>query len=134
MDDASAYSTGRILIVDDEQANVLVLERMLARAGYTNVISTQDSRQALPLFIEHQPDLVLLDLLMPYLDGYAVMGQIHEQLPPGSYVPILVLTADVTRDALRRALSAGAQDFLAKPVTRRAILESIRRALAATRT
>jgi signal transduction histidine kinase len=110
-----AYLSGRILVVDDEESNVLLLERMLTRAGYRSVTTTTDSREALPLFRERRPDLVLLDLMMPHLDGFAVMEQIQAELPDDAYVPILVLTADVTPEALRRALSAGARDFLTKP-------------------
>jgi len=110
-----AYLSGRILVVDDEESNVILLTRMLTRAGYSFVTSTTDSRQALPLFRESRPDLVVLDLMMPYLDGFAVMEQIQAELPEDAYVPILVLTADVTPEALRRALSAGARDFLTKP-------------------
>jgi putative two-component system response regulator len=105
----------RILIIDDQQANVRVLEFALQRAGYTNIKTTTDSREALPLFLEYQPDLILLDLLMPYVDGFEVMQQLNLLLPPGSYLPILVLTADITPDIKRRALASGAKDFLVKP-------------------
>lgn len=120
---------GRILIVDDEEANVTLLERMLARAGYNSLTSTTDSRQALRLFQESQADLVVLDLMMPYLDGFAVMDQLLAQLPEGSYLPILVLTADVTPDALRRALSAGAKDFLTKPFDQTELLLRVKNLL-----
>jgi putative nucleotidyltransferase with HDIG domain len=106
----------QILIVDDQQANVRVLERLLAREGYTNLKSTTDARQALPLFSEFQPDLILLDLLMPYLDGFAVLEQLRPVIPADSYLPILVLTADITPEAKQRALSNGAKDFLTKPI------------------
>ncbi|MGH7277551.1 MAG: hybrid sensor histidine kinase/response regulator [Candidatus Rokuibacteriota bacterium] len=105
----------KILIVDDEPANVRLLERLLVAASYTRLRSTTDARQALPLYRDFEPDLVLLDLLMPHLDGVAVLGQLASAIPAGAYVPVLVLTADATPEARRRALAAGARDFLTKP-------------------
>ena len=105
----------RILIVDDEPANVLLIERILEEAGYRRVSSTTDSRRALPLYRELAPDLVVLDLMMPHLDGLAVLEQLRTETPAGAYVPVLVLTADATQEAMRRALTAGARDFLTKP-------------------
>jgi putative nucleotidyltransferase with HDIG domain len=106
----------RILIVDDQEANVRLLEGILKRAaGYHALRSTTDSREVLSLFAEFQPDLILLDLHMPHLDGFAVMEELKELVPPGAFLPILVLTADVTPEAKQRALAGGAKDFLAKP-------------------
>src|SRR5262245_29412166 len=101
-----------ILIVDDEPANIHLLEQILQQSGYTNYRGVTDPRQALPLFEEFKPDLILLDLLMPHLDGYAVMKQVASRVPPGTYLPILVLTADITARAKQKALSAGARDFV----------------------
>ena len=105
----------KILVIDDEQANVILLEAVLRRMGGYTTRGTTDSREALPLAQEMQPDLILLDLSMPYLDGYAVMEQFRVIRPPGSYLPVLVLTADATSQAKRRALAGGANDFLTKP-------------------
>jgi two-component system NtrC family sensor kinase len=116
----SELATARILIVDDEPTNVRLLERLLTQGGYANVRSTTDSREARRLYEEFQPDLILLDLMMPHLDGVAVMQQLP--IPAGGYVPILVLTADVTAQAKERALSAGAKDFLTKPFDRTEVL------------
>ena len=126
---AGDYSGARILIVDDEEANVILLERMLTRAGYTRLTSTQDSRRVLQLVEETNPDLILLDLLMPHLDGYAVMSQLQETIPGERYLPILVLTADVTPQALQRALSGGARDFLTKPFDQTELLLRVRNLL-----
>jgi class 3 adenylate cyclase len=104
-----------ILIVDDQQVNVELLEALLADEGYTNVHSTTDPRQALPLFDALSPDLILLDLHMPHLDGFAVLERLGARIPAGAYVPILVLTADISAQAKHRALSGGARDFLSKP-------------------
>jgi response regulator RpfG family c-di-GMP phosphodiesterase len=105
-----------ILIVDDQPANVQLLERLLATAGYSNFLSTTDPRQVLPMFGKFQPDLILLDLMMPHLDGYSVMQQISPRIPEGGYLPILVLTAEVNAEAKQKALSMGAKDFLTKPL------------------
>lgn len=106
---------GKLLIVDDEEENVLLLETILRRAGYANLRSTTDSRRVLSLFLEYQPDLILLDIQMPHLDGYAVMKHLADRVPPGAYLPILVLTADLSGEAKQRALSLHAKDFLSKP-------------------
>jgi putative two-component system response regulator len=111
MDEAIAASA-RILIVDDEPANVKLLEMMLELAGYHDFRSTTDSRDALPIFREYQPDLVLLDLSMPHLDGFEVMRQIQGFIPQDTYLPIVVLTAMVGMDIRRKALADGAADFL----------------------
>jgi len=93
----------------------LLLEAILTQHGYSNLASTTDSRQALSLFLEQQPDLVLLDLQMPDVDGFAVLDQIAPTIPPDTYLPVLILTAEVSSEAKRRALAAGAKDFLSKP-------------------
>ena len=103
--------SSRILIVDDQEANVMLLERLLQTAGYTTFLSTTDPRQVLPMFGKFQPDLILLDLMMPHLDGYAVMQQIGPRVPEGEYLPILVLTAEVNAEAKQKALTIGAKDF-----------------------
>ncbi|MDX6381737.1 MAG: adenylate cyclase [Rubrobacteraceae bacterium] len=117
-----------ILIVDDQEANIELLEGFLAD-DYTNVKSTSDPRRALPLFNALAPDLILLDLHMPHLDGFAVMEQLQACIPPGAYVPILVLTADVSPDVKQRALSEGAKDFLSKPFDPDEVLARIKNLL-----
>jgi two-component system NarL family sensor kinase len=106
---------GKILIVDDEKANVRLLEIILQRAGYVNVYSTTDARQALPLFLSHLPDLLILDLAMPHTDGFAVMRVLQAE-PTTASVPILVLTADARPAGKHKALKEGAADFLTKPL------------------
>jgi putative two-component system response regulator len=119
----------RILIVDDQEANVLLLERLRGASGYTNFISTNDPRQVLPLFGKFQPDLILLDLMMPYLDGYSVMQQIGPRVPEGTYLPILVLTAEMNAEAKQKALTMGAKDFLTKPIDAMEVLLRIKNLL-----
>ncbi|MGH2395522.1 MAG: HD domain-containing phosphohydrolase [bacterium] len=106
----------KILIIDDEPANVRLLERLLQQEGFVSLKSATDPRQALPLYTEFQPDLILLDLHMPHLDGFAVMNQLRPRIREGEYLPILVLTADVATETKLQALSIGAVDFLTKPL------------------
>jgi signal transduction histidine kinase len=106
----------RILVVDDEEANVRILERILEGAGYTGLLRTTDPREALILYEQHRPDLVVLDLRMPEMDGFEVLERLSVLGADEVYMPILVLTADVTPAAKRRALSMGARDFLTKPL------------------
>ena len=107
--------SARILIVDDHRPNLLALEEILRREGYEDITCVSDPLQALPLFVTRHPDIVLLDLHMPVLDGFALLQQVRARIPSISYLPVLVLTADVTPEAKHRALSLGARDFLTKP-------------------
>lgn len=104
----------RILIIDDEPANVALLEATLQDNGYTRVRSLSDSRQALDLCRDFQPDLILLDLMMPHVDGLTILRTLRSQLSD-VFLPVLVLTADINEDAKLGALAAGATDFLLKP-------------------
>jgi PleD family two-component response regulator len=124
-----AFEQARILVVDDQEANVLLMERILKKAGYVNVASTTDPREVLSLHERLDPDLIILDLLMPYVDGFQVMEQLSKVLPDGTYLPILVLTADLTTGAMHRALSMGAKDFLHKPFDSVEVLLRIRNLL-----
>ena len=105
---------GRILIVDDEKAYVQLLHRFLESAGYRAVRTTTNPHEVLELYRSFQPDLILLDLRMPEMDGIQVMKEL-EPYTARFYLPILVLTGDITEEAKRRSLSGGAKDFLNKP-------------------
>lgn len=122
---ARLFPQARILIVDDEPANVELLRRLLERDGYSRLESTTDPRQAEQLYLRVQPDLVLLDLHMPHMDGLAVMDRLTP-LAEASYLPILILTGDMTAEARREALSRGAKDFVNKPFNRHEVLLRIR--------
>ena len=111
----SSLKSANILIVDDKEANIFVLEGLLEMQGYTNIKSTTDSREVISLFKSFVPDLILLDLMMPHLNGFEVMEQLKPLIPNGKYLPILVLTADVTTESKQRALANGASDFITKP-------------------
>lgn len=112
----NTLTNARILIVDDQDINNALLESILEHDGFQHLKSLTDPRQVLAQYAEFQPDLILLDLMMPYLDGFAVMQQLRPLIPADTYLPILVLTADVSPEAKRRALSGGAKDFLIKPL------------------
>ncbi len=105
----------KILMIDDADANLKLLEALLTREGFTQMISTTEPKKAIELFNAFEPDLVLLDLMMPELDGYAVLNLLQQHIAYDEYLPILILTADTTIAAKRKALALGAKDFLTKP-------------------
>lgn len=104
-----------ILLVDDEPANLDLLEALLEADGYTRLLRTTDPRQVAALSREHTPDLVLLDLHMPHRHGLDVLADLVADTPEGEYRPVLVLTADATLEARDKALVLGARDFVTKP-------------------
>lgn len=106
----------RILIIDDQRPNLDLMEQLLAREGLTNVLSSTEPLRTLDLFNSFEPDLVVLDLHMPDFDGFAVLEQLNRRIPANDYLPIMVLTADATRDTRLRALALGARDFISKPL------------------
>ena len=108
----AAILNATILIVDDQPAHVLMLERLLHDSGYTQVRSTLDPQQVCALHREHPFDLILLDLLMPGLDGFGVMAQLRAATDEVC-LPVIVLTAQPGHKL--RALQAGARDFISKP-------------------
>src|SRR4051812_32521888 len=110
----SPFRNARILIVDDEEKNVDLLRRILNRFGFSRLESTTDSREAAALYVRHRPDLILLDLHMPHLNGLDVMAQLN-QIAEATYLPILVLSGDVTPEMRQEAVSRGAKDFVSKP-------------------
>ena len=104
--------TARILIVDDQESNVILLEQLLGDAGYTGVASTMDPREVCALHRKNDYDLILLDLQMPAMDGFQVMEALKTS-ETDAYLPVLVLTAQPGHKL--RALQAGAKDFVSKP-------------------
>jgi putative two-component system response regulator len=104
----------KILAIDDEPANVALLEAMLLEGGYTRVKTITDSRLAMDACLTFDPDLVLLDLMMPHLDGFTILESLREA-GAETFLPVIVLTADGNEATKLRALRAGATDFLLKP-------------------
>ncbi len=115
-----------ILIVDDQEVNVLLLERMLRAAGYVAVTSTTDPTGVCALHLKNRYDLILLDLQMPGMDGFQVMESLKE-IETGGYLPVLVITAQP--DHKLRALQAGAKDFVGKPFEQAEVLARVRNML-----
>jgi putative two-component system response regulator len=123
----------RILVVDDNQLNVLVLERMLVAAGYSNVASTRDPSLVVSLCRQQPPDLILLDLHMPEVSGFQVMAALGKLPDSRPHAPILVVTADNTSQSRRLALSYGAIDFVTQPFDRSELVLRVRNHLHARR-
>jgi signal transduction histidine kinase len=105
----------RILAVDDEPVNIALLQDLLEFSGFTQIESTTNPREVLEIFRARRPDLILLDLNMPFIDGFGVLKLLGEEVAASEYIPILVLTADISVETKRRALAVGATDFLTKP-------------------
>ena len=120
----------RIMVVDDEPANLKLLSLMLRTEGYSQIELIQDPREVMPSYRAARPDLILLDINMPHLDGYAVMNEIRS-LADTLQPPIVVLTAQSGEDYLLRALNSGACDFLSKPFNRRELLARVNNTLMA---
>jgi putative two-component system response regulator len=105
----------QILIVDDRKANTHLLEMLFRGSGYSNIVTETDSRKVLELVEGFGPDLILLDLHMPHMDGFKVLEKLREVQPIEVYLPILVITADISPQAKQKALLLGAKDFITKP-------------------
>jgi adenylate cyclase len=112
MREASDILAAKLLVVDDQPANVLLLQRMLGEAGYRSIMSTLDPRTVRELHETNRYDLILLDLQMPGMDGFQVMEEL-KAIETAGYLPVLVITAQP--DHKLRALRAGAKDFISKP-------------------
>jgi CheY-like chemotaxis protein len=106
------FLNANILIVDDQPANVQLLEQVLAESGYVNVSSTMNPKDVSALHAKNDYELILLDLKMPVMDGFAVMDSLKNG-DTTNYLPVIVLTAEPAHKL--RALQAGAKDFLSKP-------------------
>lgn len=128
MDD-SQLKNAKFLLVDDEQYNIELLEAVLKKAGYQQISSTTDPRRVLPLFIEYKPDILVLDFNMPNMTGLDVICQVVPRLPAESYFPILVITSEMAPEVKHKVLTAGAKDFLSKPIDRTEVLLRVRNLL-----
>ena len=124
--DQAAVLNGRLLVVDDQEVNVVLLEQMLRRAGYSSITSTTDPRTVCDLHREHSYDLILLDVQMPGMDGFEVMEAL-KLIEPDGYLPVLVITAQPEHKL--RALQAGARDFISKPFELSEVLARVKNML-----
>ena len=128
MSETELLNNERIFIIDDEPVNLKLMSKILCSQGYSNLVKIQDPREVLNHYHEERPDLILLDINMPHLDGYQVMEQLKMLNDPLS-PPIIILTAQHGKDYLLRALSEGARDFVTKPFDRSELLMRVRNLL-----
>ncbi len=112
----------RVIVVDDLEPNLRLLEKMFKSVGITNVYGFTDPRVFASACADLDPDLVLLDLHMPHMSGIEVLAALRASTPRDAFVPVLVLTADITAEARERALAGGAKDFVTKPFDRTEVL------------
>jgi len=113
-DHSAQLAKMKILVIDDEPVNVALLEEILVENEYTRFESVTDSKLALDVCKSFQPDLVLLDLMMAPPDGFAILESLRADAGD-TFLPVVILTADTNEETKRRALEAGATDFLLKP-------------------
>lgn len=113
---ASPLTAMQILIVDDHLANLELARGLLESTGYTNVVTERHPREALERIRSNPPDLILLDLYMPDLDGFEMLAELRPLILAPHLIPVLVVTGDITPASRRRALSLGARDFVTKPL------------------
>ena len=115
----------KILYVEDNEDNVYMLERRLARAGYTALIA-RDGVQGVEMAVAELPDLILMDLGLPELDGWEATRRIKAE-PRTGHIPIIALTANAMTGDREKAIAAGCDDFDTKPVDMTRLLDKIRK-------
>ena len=120
--------TAKILIVEDDPDNVHLLELLFETSGYANVHATSDARNVASLVDELEPDLILLDLHMPHVDGLEVMRQIQEAVP-GHDIPMIVTSGDISPENRKAGKEVGATDFVGKPYEMSHLLSRVEKAL-----
>ena len=118
----------KILIVDDNAANVLLLEKMLKISGYNNIETLTDSREVVDLSSRYKPDLILLDFRMPYLDGLQIVDSLNV-FKNSNTLPIIMISAENEQEYYELALSKGVIDFITKPFNYNDIILKIKNAL-----
>lgn len=120
----------RILVVDDEPNNRVLLQVMLSPDGY-EVLTAASGTEALGMIADHPPDLIILDVMMPGMDGYQVASRIKSDAAT-MQIPIIMLTALSDRNSMMHGLNAGAEEFLTKPVVRAELSVRVRNLLRLT--
>jgi putative two-component system response regulator len=126
---ATSYPESKILVIDDQKTITLILEKLLNESGYYNVTCVVDPRQAVEIYQKLAPDLVLLDLTMPFLSGFDLL-KLFQQYHTDQFIPVIVLTSDQDQESKHTALALGANDFLPKPFDRVELLVRINNTLA----
>jgi putative two-component system response regulator len=116
------------MIVDDEAMNIKILRRLLELEGFTSFVTTSDAPTAISLIRQEQPDIVLLDLMMPYVSGLDILSEVRND-ESIAFIPIVILTAVTDRDTRVRAVELGATDFLNKPVDASELVPRVRNVL-----
>jgi putative two-component system response regulator len=125
---ADVRTAAKIVVVDDEPINLMVVEKYLTTAGYAHVVVTSDARAALDLIGRENPDVLLLDIVMPGVGGLEILQRLRAE-PRLARLPVLILTAVDDREVKTTALNLGATDFLTKPVDPTDLLPRIRNAI-----
>jgi diguanylate cyclase (GGDEF)-like protein len=125
----AALTNFKVMMVDDDPIMLEVVQTFLEEAGYSSFVTTSDPTQAMALFVAQRPDILLLDLMMPQVSGFDILGEVrsHEEL---RYTPVIMLTAESEGSAKLKALELGATDFLLKPVDPSELRLRLRNALA----
>lgn len=129
MQDGLNLSQAKIMIVDDQPGNVLLLAKLLRAEGYSHIIEISDPREVEARYLSENPDVILLDLNMPHMDGFQVMARLRDIAPDGA--PILILTAQMDQETRIKSLQSGARDFVSKPFDRYEVVARIRNQLEA---
>ncbi|MGH2805967.1 MAG: response regulator [Actinomycetota bacterium] len=114
-----------IMIVEDDRDNRQLLELTFRTSGYTNVVEVSDGRHAVEKFAQNRPDMVLVDHHMPHVDGLDIIRDINNLVPDDEFLPIVMLSGDVSPEVRRRATELGASDFLLKPYEMSALIELV---------
>jgi putative two-component system response regulator len=128
-DCASRIKQSKVMIVDDEPLNIKILRRLLELEGFSHFVTTTESPTSLSLIRQELPDLVLLDLMMPYVSGLDILAEVRAD-ESISFIPIVILTGLTARDTRVKAVELGATDFLNKPVDASELLPRVRTVLA----
>ncbi|VAW34567.1 hypothetical protein MNBD_CHLOROFLEXI01-4532 [hydrothermal vent metagenome] len=119
--------TPSVLVVDDEQMTRNLLRLMLERTGF-EILEAEDGLKALLMVAEHAPDVLVLDVMMPHMDGFAVCKALRNQIETAD-IPIILLSARTSADFIQRGLDAGANRYLGKPIGRDELIRTLREVL-----
>lgn len=122
------YSQSKIMLVDDIPTNTMLLKRILSIEGFEDVQITNDARTAVQMYLDYKPDVLILDLKMPFMDGFQVMEQLNE-VKGDDYLPVIIITAQNDQINRLRAYELGAKDFIGKPFENTEVIMRIRNML-----